>query len=121
MVLAKPVLTADKGVALVVIDRKEYIDKATNLISQSMYRTIDEGPTNRLKGQTYYHPQAVEKGNRTGESHLRVHVSNRMQLPQVYGLPKIHKASTLLRPMVSSRGSVPYGIAKVLNKISNLW
>ena len=34
-----------------------------------------------------------------------------------YGLPKIHKPDTPLRPIVSSHGSVTYGVAKVLAKI----
>ena len=33
-----------------------------------------------------------------------------------YGLPKIHKTNTPLRPIVSSRGSVTYGVDKVLAK-----
>ena len=37
--------------------------------------------------------------------------------PKFYGLPKIHKTNTLLRPIVSSRGSVTFGVAKVLVKI----
>ena len=34
-----------------------------------------------------------------------------------YGLPKIHKPNTPLRPIVSSCGSVTYGLAKELAKI----
>ena len=37
--------------------------------------------------------------------------------PKFYGLPKIHKTGTPFRPIVSSRGSVTYGVAKVLSKI----
>ena len=37
--------------------------------------------------------------------------------PKFYGLPKIHKPDKLLRPIVSSCGSVTYGVAKDLNKI----
>ena len=37
--------------------------------------------------------------------------------PKFYGLPKIHKTGTPLRPIVSSRGSVTYGVAKVLSKV----
>ena len=48
---ARIVLTADKGVALVVLDRKEYIEKATNLLSQSTYRIIAKDLTNRLKAK----------------------------------------------------------------------
>ena len=34
-----------------------------------------------------------------------------------YGLPQIHKLDTPLRPIVSSCGSVTYGVAKELTKI----
>ena len=34
-----------------------------------------------------------------------------------FGLPKIHKTGNPLRPRVSSRGSVTYGVAKVLSKV----
>ena len=37
--------------------------------------------------------------------------------PKFYGLPKIHKTGTPLRPIVSSRGSITYGIAKELSYI----
>ena len=37
--------------------------------------------------------------------------------PKFYGLPKIHKQDTPLRPIVSSCGSVTYGVAKELAKI----
>ena len=40
-----------------------------------------------------------------------------MSLPKFYGLPKIHKPDTPLRPIVSSCGSVTYGVAKELAKI----
>ena len=45
------ILTADKGVAMVIMDRKDYIEKATNLLVQPAYRTIDRDPTNRLKAK----------------------------------------------------------------------
>ena len=37
--------------------------------------------------------------------------------PKFYGLPKIHKEDTSLRPIVPSYGSVTYGVAKELTKI----
>ena len=37
--------------------------------------------------------------------------------PKFYGLPKIHKPDTPLRPIVSNCGSVTYGVAKELAKI----
>ena len=38
-------------------------------------------------------------------------------LPKFYGLPKIHKTGNPLRPIISSRGSVTYGVAKVISKV----
>ena len=37
--------------------------------------------------------------------------------PKFYGLPKIHKPDTPLRPIMSRHGSVTYGVANVLTKI----
>ena len=37
--------------------------------------------------------------------------------PKFYGLPKIHKQGTPLRPIVSGCGLVTYGVAKELIKI----
>ena len=110
-------LTADKGVALVVMDRKEYIDKATNLLSQPVYRTIDMDPTNKCKAKLIILLQKLKR-----EIGLEDHIYKYMYPMgytslKFYGLPKIHKANTPLRPTVSSRGSVSYGIAKVLAKI----
>ena len=38
-------------------------------------------------------------------------------VPKLYGLPKIHKKNIPLRPIVSSQGSVSYGVAKELARI----
>ena len=40
--------------------------------------------------------------------------------PKFYGLPKTHKTGNPLRPIVSSRGSVTYRVAKVLSKVIKL-
>ena len=46
------VLTADKGVALVVMDRSDYIKKAKELLEDiNTYRTIQIDPTSRLKNK----------------------------------------------------------------------
>ena len=46
------VLTTDKGVALVVMDRSDYTRKAKDLLEDTnKYRTIKSDPTNRLKNK----------------------------------------------------------------------
>ena len=36
---------------MVVLDRKEYIEKAENILVQPAYRTLDRDPTNKLKAK----------------------------------------------------------------------
>ena len=43
------VLTADKGVAMVIMDRQDYINKANQLLNQDTYKVITKDPTNTIK------------------------------------------------------------------------
>ena len=102
---------------MVVMDRKDNIEKATELLSQPVYRTIDWDPTNKLKAKIITLLRKIK-----GETGLEDHIYKYMYpmgctSPEFYGLPKIHRDNTSLRPIVSSRGSVTYGLAKVLAKI----
>ena len=46
-------LTVDKGVAMVIMDKQQYMDKATALLQDTNnYRTILKGPTNKRKNKT---------------------------------------------------------------------
>ena len=38
------VLTADKGVAMVIMDRQDYTSKANNILSQNTYKNYLVGP-----------------------------------------------------------------------------
>ena len=43
------VLTADKGVSMVVMDREDYDKKSKELLSQSIYRVLPSDPTTKQK------------------------------------------------------------------------
>ena len=45
------VLTAGKGVAIVIMDRQDYINKANSLLNQNTYRSIPWDPTNTIKNK----------------------------------------------------------------------
>ena len=112
------VLNADKDVALVVIDRKDYIRKARNLLEDTTtYRPIQSDPTNEHK------PKLINSlKNKKAETGMNDNIYRRMyptgaSSPKFYGLPKIHKKDIPLRPIVSSIGSVTYGMAKELARI----
>ena len=43
------ILTADKGVSLVVMDRDQYINKAEELLNQPTYKTISSDPPPNIR------------------------------------------------------------------------
>ena len=45
------VLTVDKRVAMVVMDREDYIQKAESLFTQPAYKTIDMNPSSKIKAK----------------------------------------------------------------------
>ena len=45
------ILTADKGVSIVVLDKEENTRKADELLSQSSYKNIPTDPTNKYKNK----------------------------------------------------------------------
>ena len=47
------ILTANKGVSLVVIDKQDYIKKAEDLLQESSYKKITDDPTAKQKKQTH--------------------------------------------------------------------
>ena len=111
------VLTADKGVALVVMDQKEYQDKVEVLLATLADRTIKEDHTIKFKAQLIQEIRRIKRETNMGEGMYRSMYPTSCTTPKFYGLPKIHKTGAPLRPIVSSRGSVTYGVAKVIAKI----
>ena len=61
------VLTAEKGVAIVVLDKKEYIEKAQTLLAQPAYRTMERDPTNKFKAKLITMLRKNKKGIRNGK------------------------------------------------------
>ena len=45
------ILIADKGVAMVVMDKEDYTNKAHRLLAQRAYRGIPRNPTGKIKAQ----------------------------------------------------------------------
>ena len=115
---SRVVLTVNKGVAMVIMDKKEYMDKAIGLLSDTnTYWTISKDPTNKLKTQTHCHTKGHKTNRWTQGLNLLQNVPYQCSPPKFYCLPKIHKAGTPLRPIVSTRGSITYGEDKELATI----
>ena len=111
------VLTADKGVAMVIMDRQDYINKANHLLNQNTYKSIAKDPTNSIKNKLINILKWVKTKTGLDSNTYKSMYPTGCVPPKFYGLPKIHKPDTTLRPIVSSCGSVTYGVAKEPAKI----
>ena len=87
------VLTVDNGVAMVVLDKEDYKQKAGNLLEQSAYRTTERDPPNRIKTKCI---QILRRLKR--ESGMDEGMYKAMYLlfipPKVLWVTKIHKTGT---------------------------
>ena len=105
--------TADNGAALVVMNRSDYIKKMKELLEDtSTYRPLNMDPTNKQKSKLINMLRRIKIESGIEDTTYRKMYPTGPSSPKVYGLPRIHKKNNPLRPIVSSRGSVTYGLAK---------
>ena len=112
------VLTADKGVAMVIMDQQDYINKAQSLLQDTnTCKVLPKDPTSHLKNKLITLLKDIKQtGGLSTQKYKQLYPTSAVP-PKFNGLPKIHKTGTPLRPIVSSRGSITYGIDKELSHI----
>ena len=105
---------------MVVMDREDYSVKAQSLLADTnTYKTIIKDPTNKLKNKLSQTLKDIKNQGRLSDHSYRKVYPTSVVAPKFYNLPKIHKIGTPLRPTVSSRGSITYGVAKELANITH--
>ena len=102
---------------MVIMDRQDYINKANHLANQNTYRSIVKDPTNSIKNKVTNILKRVKSQTGLDSNSYKSMYPTDCVPPKFYGLPKIHKPDTPQRPIVSTCGSVTYGVAKELAKI----
>ena len=114
---SKTILTANKGVSLVVMNKEDYQKKALELLDQSTYKTLAADPTNKYKNKLISLLKTIKSEGGIDERTYKKPYPTGAGTPKFYGLPKVHKAGVPLRPIVSSIGAVTYETSKELSKI----
>ena len=98
------IVTADKGMALVVIDKTEYITKCEALLQDnSVYQHLSKDTSPTIHKDLIKIQQDYKNNNFISETEyiqLRPHGSN-SPAARFYGLPKIHKDNMPMYPIVS--------------------
>ena len=111
------VLTADKGVSMVVMDREEYISKSEEMLHTPTYQILKTDPTNKIKNKLISLLKTIKAEGGISETTYKKLYPTGATTPKYYGLPKVHKEGIPLRPIVSSIGSATYETAKELSNI----
>ena len=115
---SRVILTVDKGVAIVIMDKEEYQEKAKAVLEdQGTYKALKTDPTSRIKSKMINLLKKIKSEGGIDDILYKKLYPTGAVPPKFYGLPKIHKSGIPLRCIVSSRGSTSYEVAKELARI----
>ena len=88
-------LTADKGVALVILDKTENNNKAQELLEDGgTYKEIKTEPTNKLKNKFINLLKKIKADGGITDHVYKMYPTGAVT-PKFYGLPEIHETSPL--------------------------
>ena len=107
---------ADKGGAIVIMNKCDYVKKAYDLLSNKKhYLKIETDPTKDLKTNIEsYIDVAVRRYHISKQTAKFIKPTDDFRVPIFYILPKIHKMGTPGRPIVSAIKSVTENISEFL-------
>ena len=112
----------DKGNGVVLLDRKDYVDKMLSILSdESKFCRIGDAETS---DSTMQHERALQAFllRAVKNNHLPRDVYGRIRpvgstRPRMYGLQKIHKPGVPLRPILSMINAPQHELAKWLSEV----
>ncbi|XP_075157825.1 uncharacterized protein LOC142231091 [Haematobia irritans] len=109
------ILSADKGGKTVAMNKIDYDLKMKEILhDMCTYKRIKIDPTSRLQTKNNKLVEKLYNLNIITEQEKNKLTSRTAVAPRIYGLPKIHKESTPLRPICSSIDSPSYNLCKYI-------
>lgn len=105
------VTKADKGNSIVVVDRDDYDSRMQEMIDNGPYKRV-KNPLNKMKKEI---SDVIKKHTDLFGFNWkrRIHTTYN-RVPQLYGLPKIHKEGNKYRPVSSNINAPAYNLSKWL-------
>ena len=111
------ILKSDKGNATVVMNKDDYHQKCLALIQPPTYKCLKKNPTAKIERKVYDCLKGLKDKGLITKAHFESLRPSQSKAPRFYGLPKIHKPNTPLRPIVSAIGSPTYSLGKFVTTI----
>ena len=117
---SRVVLTADKGVAMVIMDQQDYINKAQTLLQDTnTYKVLPKDSTSYLKNKLITILKDIKQtGGLSTQKYKQLYPTSAVP-PKFYGLPKIHKTGTPLDILFPVGGQSPMGLLRSFPTSSN--
>nr|VZI37792.1 unnamed protein product [Spirometra erinaceieuropaei] len=107
------IVPADKGRSTVVLDRTDYLQKATGLLEdRQFYAPCATNPIKALTRESNTTMLALENSGAITLTDRRMARPQDEVLARSYGLSKVHIDGAPLRPIVSLKDTPKYGLAK---------
>nr|VZI43316.1 unnamed protein product [Spirometra erinaceieuropaei] len=109
------IVPADKGRSTVVLDWTEYNQKVKSLLEdRQSYAPCESNPQKTLTSEINATLLAMENSGAISPIDRRMARAQETAPARFYGLLKVHKEGSPLRPIVSLKGTPTYGLAKWL-------
>jgi hypothetical protein len=110
---------ADKGNAIVILDKQDYIDKANELLNdQNVFKKIPFNKTETREQALIKFLLKLRKANIINEKEYKeMRPDTCSRTPEAYFLIKVHKQNQPVRPIISSYNAYNYNTAKFLAKL----
>ncbi len=109
------ILPTDKGRATVILDKSEYHQKILSMLSDDKtYKKLKRDPALALERKMNSLLLSLKRAGSLPDALYYRLRSSAKTTPLLYGLPKIHKPNTPLRPIVSFINSPTYILSKHL-------
>ncbi|CAF2145990.1 unnamed protein product [Rotaria magnacalcarata] len=108
---------ADKGNAIVILDKKDYIEKIHEILKLKQFITSHESSLIRKEKAMNAYLSILKKEKVIEKALFYQLHSTSSSLAVLYGQPKIHKLNYPLRPIISSVGAYNYELSKYLSNI----
>ena len=107
---------ADKGSAVVVMDRDHYVSEAERQLNDStFYKPLDHDPTPEFAKQVSDTVSEMHNQGLISEKNMAYLIVDQPKAGRFYLLPKIHKAGNPGRPIVSANGHPTEKISEFVN------
>ena len=108
----------DKGKGVTIMKREEYVDKMASILTNpSHFEKCERDPfkaTLLLEDKVNRYLSYLKKGNYINNDEYKYLYASGSTPGILYGLPKIHKVNTPLRPVMSSINTHNYKLAKFI-------